>query len=86
MADRQASRGKDRAGWAERHQTSKAKRIFTRKLHMRFTGAGGRNFLGYAQRSAQTLESPTIRKQAKKLRRCMQAELARLRGKPKPKP
>jgi hypothetical protein len=62
----------------------KAKQIFTRKLHMRFTGAGGRNFLAYAERSAETLDSPAIRKQAKKLRRYMHGELARLRGKPKP--
>ncbi len=64
----------------------KAKQIFTRKLHMRFTGAGGRNFLAYAERSAETLDSPAIRKQAKKLRRYMHGELARLRGKPKPNP
>jgi RNA-directed DNA polymerase len=64
----------------------KAKQIFTRKLHMRFTGAGGRNFLAYAERSAETLDSSAIRKQAKKLRRYMHGELARLRGKPNPKP
>ncbi|HYW14931.1 MAG TPA: reverse transcriptase domain-containing protein [Allosphingosinicella sp.] len=64
----------------------KAKQIFTRKLHMRFTGAGARNFLAYTKRSADALESPAIRKQTKKLRRYMQGELARLRGKPKPKP
>jgi hypothetical protein len=64
----------------------KAKQIFTRKLHMRFTGAGDRNFLAYADRSADTLDSPAIHKQAKKLRRFMHGELARLRGKPKPKP
>jgi hypothetical protein len=64
----------------------KAKQIFTRKLHMRFTGAGGRNFLAYAERSAETLDSSAIRKQAKKLRRYMHGELARLRGKPKPIP
>lgn len=63
-----------------------AKQIFTRKLHMRFTGAGGRNFLAYAGRSADTLASPVIRKQAKKLHRFMNRELARLRGKPKPRP
>ncbi len=64
----------------------KAKQIFTRKLHMRFTGARDRNFLAYADRSADTLDSAAIRKQAKKLRRFMHGELARLRGKPKPKP
>jgi len=62
----------------------KAKQVYTRKLHMRFTGAGSRNFLAYTQRSAETLNSHSIRKQAKKLRRFMQGELARLRGKPKP--
>lgn len=67
-------------------EQGKAKQIFTRKLHMRFTGAGGRNFLAYAERSADTLDSPAIRKQAKKLRRYMHGEIARLRGKPKPKP
>jgi hypothetical protein len=65
-------------------ELGKADKIFTRKLHMRFTGASGRNFLAYAERSAETLESSGIRKQAKKLRRYMQGELARLRGKPKP--
>jgi Reverse transcriptase (RNA-dependent DNA polymerase) len=64
----------------------KAKQIFTRKLHMRFTGAGGRNFLAYTERSAETLESPAIRKQAKKLRRYMQAELRRLKSTQKSKP
>ena len=64
----------------------KAKQVYTRKLHKRFTSAGTRNFLGYAARSADTLASPTIKKQAKKLRRFVHAELARIRGKPKPKP
>ena len=64
----------------------KAKQIYTRKLHMRFTGAGARNFLAYAARSAETLESPTIKKQAKKLRRYVHGELARMRGRPRPKP
>jgi len=67
-------------------KAGKAKQIYTRKLHMRFTGAGGRNFLAYADRSAETLDSPAIRKQARKLHRFMNGELARLRGKPKPKP
>lgn len=61
-----------------------AKQIFTRKLHMRFTSVGGRNFLAYADRSADTLNSPAIRKQSKRLRRFMHLELARLRGKLKP--
>jgi hypothetical protein len=63
----------------------KAKQIYTRKLHIRFTGAGNRNFLGYAGRSAETLESPAIRKQAKRLRKFVHGELARMRGKPTPK-
>lgn len=66
--------------------SGKAKQIFTRKLHQRFTNAGSRNFLNYAARSAETLESPTIKKQAKRLRRYVQHELARIRGKPKPFP
>ena len=53
---------------------------------MRFTGAGGRNFLAYTERSAETLESPAIRKQAKKLRRYMQAGLRRLKSTQKSKP
>jgi hypothetical protein len=64
----------------------RAKQIFTRKLHKRFTNAGTRNFLNYAARSAETLESPNIKRQAKRLRRYVQYELARIRGKPKPKP
>lgn len=64
----------------------KANQIFTRKLHMRFTGAGSRNFLAYAERSAETLNSPAIRKQTKKLRRFVQREIARLKSKQKPSP
>lgn len=64
----------------------KSKQIYTRKLHIRFTGAGGRNFLAYAQRSAETLDSPAIRKQAKRLRKFVHGELARMRGKSPPKP
>jgi hypothetical protein len=82
---KRAVRKTERVG-EEAIRQGKAKQIFTRKLHMRFTGAGSRNFLAYAQRSAQTLESPAISKQAKNLRRFMQGEIARLRGKPKPKP
>lgn len=62
-----------------------SKQIYTRKLHIRFTGAGRRNFLSYTQRSAETLESTAIRKQARRLRKFVHAELARMRGKPKPK-
>ncbi|WP_404479330.1 reverse transcriptase/maturase family protein [Novosphingobium sp. BL-52-GroH] len=62
----------------------KAKQIYTRKLHIRFTNAGARNFLAYAERSADTLQSPSIRKQSKRLRKFAQRELARLRGKPSP--
>jgi RNA-directed DNA polymerase len=64
----------------------RAKQIYTRKLHMRFTGAGSRNFLAYAERSADTLASSAMRRQTKKLKRFMQGELARLRGKAKPRP
>jgi hypothetical protein len=64
----------------------KSKKIYTRKLHLRLTGAGRHNFLGYAQRSAETLESPAIHKQAKRLRKFVHRELARLKGKTKPKP
>ena len=67
-------------------KAGKAKQVFTRKLHMRFTGAGSRNFLAYAERSADALDSPAIRQQAKKLNRFMARELARIRGKPMPKP
>ncbi len=62
----------------------KAKQIYTRKLHVRFTNAGGRNFLAYAQRSAETLQSPAIQKQAKRLRKFVHRELARIRGKAEP--
>jgi RNA-directed DNA polymerase len=62
----------------------KAKQIYTRKLHVRFTEAGKRNFLGDADRSADTLGSAAIRKQAKRLRKFVHGELARMRGKSKP--
>jgi hypothetical protein len=64
----------------------KAKKIYTRKLHLRFTSAGPRNFLSYANRSADTLASRAIRKQAKRLRKFVHAELARMKGKPEPNP
>jgi len=81
---KRAVRKTERVGNAAIAQ-GRAKQIYTRKLHMRFTGAGSRNFLNYAKRSANTLASPAIRKQTKKLRRFMRDELARLRGKPRPK-
>ncbi|AGH50196.1 Reverse transcriptase [Sphingomonas sp. MM-1] len=64
----------------------KAKQIYTRKLNVRFTDAGPRNFLAYADRSADTLESGSLRKQVKRLRRHVQGEIARLKGKPPKKP
>ncbi|WP_232283651.1 reverse transcriptase domain-containing protein [Sphingomonas sp. PAMC 26617] len=63
-----------------------AKQVYTKKLHRRFTDAGPRNFLAYAERSADTLQSQGIKKQAKKLRRYVHSELARIRGKLPPKP
>ncbi|NIJ34949.1 reverse transcriptase domain-containing protein [Sphingomonas oligoaromativorans] len=63
----------------------KANQIYTRKLYMRFTRAGARNFLAYADRSADTLASPAIRKQAKRLRKFVHGELARMKGKSGPK-
>lgn len=64
----------------------KSQQVFTRKLHKRFTDAGNRNFLNYASRSAEALDSPVIKRQAKRLRRFVRHELARIRGKPKPEP
>lgn len=66
--------------------SGKATKIYTRKLHIRFTSAGNRNFLAYAERSADTLQSTSIKRQAKRLRRFVHLELTRMRGKPKPKP
>jgi RNA-directed DNA polymerase len=60
-----------------------SKQIFTRKLSIRFTGVGRRNFLAYAGRSADVLKSPGIRQQAKRLQKFMNGELSRLRGKSK---
>lgn len=62
----------------------KATAIYTRKLHLRFTSAGPRNFLAYAERSADTLNSAAIRKQTKGLRKFVRRELARMRDKPIP--
>ena len=67
-------------------KAGKATQIFTRKLHMRFTAAGTKNFLAYAKRSADALDSPAIRQQAGRLNRCMSRELPRIKGKPTPKP
>jgi len=58
-----------------------AKKIYTRKLHLRFTSAGNRNFIGYANRSAEALESAAIRKQTKRLRKYVHSELARIKRK-----
>ena len=63
-----------------------AKQIYTRKLHLRFTSAGPRNFLSYVDRSSDTLNSTTMQHQAKKLRRFVRREIARMRSKPMPKP
>lgn len=63
-----------------------ATRVYTKKLHQRFTDAGSRNFLAYADRSAEALGSRGIKKQAKKLRRFVHSELARIRGKIPPTP
>lgn len=67
-------------------KAGKATQIFTRKLHMRFTAAGTKNFLAYAERSADAFDSSAIRQQAKRLNRFMSRELARIKGKPTPKP
>ena len=58
--------------------------IYTRKLHRRYNDAGARNFLAYAKRSAAILASPAIKKQTKRLRRFINVEMARLKGR-KPK-
>lgn len=77
---RRAIKKAERMG-AKQIAAGKSDKVFTRKLHTRFTDAGPRNFLAYAKRSADTLESPAIRRQAKKLRRFVTSELKRIRGK-----
>lgn len=62
-------------------KAGKSEKIYTRKLYQRFTDVGSRNFLAYAERSAETLDSTLIRKQAKKLKRFVRGELARIRRK-----
>jgi RNA-directed DNA polymerase len=81
---RRAIRKTERVG-ARAIAKGQANQVFTKKLHRRFTDAGPRNFLAYAERSADTLASQGIKKQAKKLRRFVHSELARLRGKVPPK-
>lgn len=81
---RRAIRKTERVG-ARAIAKGQANQVFTKKLHRRFTDAGPRNFLAYAERSADTLVSQGIKKQAKKLRRFVHSELARIRGKVPPK-
>ncbi|MFD1950169.1 reverse transcriptase domain-containing protein [Sphingomonas arantia] len=66
-------------------KSGKAKQIYTRKLRMRFTTTGARNFLAYAEKSAVTLDSAALRGQARKLHKFMNREITRLRGPSKPK-
>lgn len=58
----------------------KADRIYRRKICVKFTDAGRRNFLKYASRSAEELQSPAIKKQIKRLRRFVQDGLRDLKG------
>jgi hypothetical protein len=51
-------------------------KIFTKKLRRRFTQVGARNFLAYADRSAEQLESKAIRQQIKRLRKYAAKHLA----------
>lgn len=57
----------------------KSDRIYRKKVCVRFTDAGRRNFLSYARRSAEELESPSIRRQIKRLRKFAQKEIAALK-------
>lgn len=54
--------------------------IFTKKLRRRFTHIGVRNFLDYANRSADELESAAIRQQVKHLRKFATKHLAQVKA------
>jgi RNA-directed DNA polymerase len=60
--------------------TGKKEAIFTRKLRNRFTHVGVRNFLDYANRSSDNLESNAIRQQVKKLRKFATKQLAQVKA------
>lgn len=76
---RRAVRKAERAG-KKAIAAGDAKTTFTRKLHRRYNDAGTRSFMAYAKRSAVILDSPTMKKQTKRLRRFINREMARLKG------
>jgi RNA-directed DNA polymerase len=63
----------------------KGEKIFTRKLRAKLTHVGARNFLSYARRSADELDSLIMRAQVKRLHRYTLKGIARIE-KHKPKP
>jgi hypothetical protein len=56
-----------------------ANKIFTRKLRRKFTALRVRNFSSYARRSADTLASPRILRQTRRLERVAEREIAALK-------
>lgn len=60
------------------------KTTYTKKLHRRFNDARARNFISYANRSADVLKSKSIKKQTKKLRKFVTKHMRRLKGRDKP--
>lgn len=59
--------------------SGKADRIFTRKLHNKFNNTLNRNFMSYAKRSGDKLASNAIKKQLKRMRKHISAEMNRFK-------
>lgn len=56
-----------------------AKKVYLRKLHNKFNNTFNRNFGSYANRSGDKLASTAIKKQLKRMRKHITAEMARLK-------
>lgn len=69
----------ERAG-AKAIADGKASKVFTRKLHNRFNNTLNRNFISYANRSGDKLASNAIKRQLKRMRKHIIAEMTRLKS------
>jgi hypothetical protein len=60
--------------------SGKASKVFTKKLHNKFSNTLSRNFISYANRSGDKLASNAIKRQLKRMRKHVAAEMARLKS------
>lgn len=60
--------------------SGKANKVFTKKLHNKFNNTISRNFISYANRSGDKLAFNAIKRQLKRMRKHVAAEMARLKS------